>query len=178
MNVSAVLITREMSWPLDARIDFPFEEKLVCTECPNIFRRFELAASARFETVYVQDDDVIVDIRRLSKLYDGCITNIMPLGFQNIYAGTGVTMVGFGCFFPRRMAEHFVKHQQFWRDRFGDAMFDTEADRFFTFANQPFNEVMVPLRQISRPVKMSERPNHYQIRSEIFTRLKDLGEHP
>jgi hypothetical protein len=76
------------------------------------------------------------------------------------------------------MAEHFVEHQQFWRDQFGDEIFDTEADRFFTFANQPFNHVVLPLRQIPRPVKMSARPNHYQIRAEIFTRLKSLGGHP
>jgi hypothetical protein len=178
VNASAVLITRERAWPSDARVDYPFGDVQIATDCPNVFRRFELAAAAQSDTVYVQDDDIVTNIQRLAAHYDGRLTCVMPLGFQEIYAGTGVTMVGFGCFFPRRMAEHFVKHQQFWREHFGDDIVDTEADRFFTFSNQPCQQVDQGVRQIARPIRMSARPNHYAIRSELFRRLRTLGSHP
>lgn len=178
MKITSVLITREDAWPADAPVNFNFEESLVEVRCPNIFRRFELAAAAQHETVYVQDDDVVIDVKRLYSLYLTAglkPTNVMPLGFQQIYGGTGVTMIGFGCFFQRSLAERFVAHQQFWRAEFGDEIFETEADRFFTYSHQPFHNVTIAMRQISRAVKMSKRPNHYAIRTEIFERLKHLG---
>ncbi len=183
MNISAVLITREKAWPTDVVMNFKFDEVLTCVECPHIFRRFELAAQAKHDTIYVQDDDVSIDIRRLYSIYlapalPGRLTAVMPLGFQQIYAGTGVTMVGFGCFFPRVMAEQFVEQQQFWRAEFGDAIFEAEADRFFTFSHRPFNHAVVAMRQFARPVKMSSRPGHYAVRAEIFRRLSEMGGRP
>lgn len=177
-DVTAVLITRDPVWPADVPLDdIPFGEVKLQTSCPNVFQRFVLAAEAKCERIYVQDDDVVIDVRELFK-HDiiASITNIMPPGFQQIYRGTDVTLIGFGAFFPRWMAEQFVERQQRWRDAFGDEVFEAEADRFFTWTHWPHNEVHLPMRQIRRPVRMSDRPNHYKTRDEIFRRLKEMRE--
>jgi hypothetical protein len=174
-NVSAVLITREPEWPVEARVDFPFAQSIVVPSCPSVFRRFEIAADAACETVYVQDDDVRLDIQALWTHYDGRITNVMPAGFQRMYAGTGVTLIGWGAFFPRSMAQTFVRQQDFWRREFGDQVFETEADRFFTFSHRPFNQIHMERLEMRRPGCMSDRPDHYNVRQRVFNRLKEMS---
>lgn len=172
--VTAVLITREHDYPTDVKLDFPFMDHMVQRQCPNVLQRFQLAALATTEHVYVQDDDNEIDIGALYQQYDGRhITNAMPRGMQGFYAGTGVTLIGYGAFFPRRMAQLFVERLPWWRVKFPD-LIDMEADRFFTWAFQPQHVVTMPVRQIRRAEKMCERQGHYQTRDRIFKMLKEL----
>lgn len=172
--VTAVLITREPEYPLDLRIDFPFAEMLARTRCPNVLERFMTAAEAPTEHIYVQDDDNEIDVAELYRHYDGKhITNAMPRGMQGFYSGTGVTLIGYGAFFPRRMAQQFVERLPWWRTKFPDLL-DMEADRFFTWAFQPQHVVNMPVRQIRRAEKMCERKGHYETRDRIFKMLKEL----
>lgn len=171
--VTAVLITREKQWPCG--LPTTPAEIMLETECPNVFRRFEIAAEARTQNVFVQDDDVTLDVEELWKHYDGRITNVMPIQFQRMYAGTGVTLIGWGSFFPRSMARTFVAQQKFWRNKFGNEIFETEADRFFTFSHRPFNNIHMPFEQVRRPGCMSDRPEHYRVRDMIFKTLKEMA---
>lgn len=174
-KVTAVLITREDKWPAQARCDFPFAESLVETHCPNVFRRFELAASAQYEHVYVQDDDCEIDIARLWRHYtqtgSSLLTNAIGGGHQKIYEGTNVTLIGFGCFFPRAFARMFLDHYAEWVDRFGTELVLTEADRMFTFAFRPHQNVVMPVREFRRANCMSNRPDHYAIRDRLIKEL-------
>src|SRR5205809_1046685 len=106
--VSAVLITREAEYPKGVRLDFDFGELLIHTQCPNVLRRFELATKAKHDVIYVQDDDASIDIKKLWRAYDGTLTNALTLEHKIIYQGTGVTLIGWGCFFPRAMAEQLI----------------------------------------------------------------------
>jgi len=167
-NVTAVLITRERYWPKDVPIAFDFDEVIVETLCPNVRRRYELALEARNEVIYVQDDDMVVDIAALWPHYDGRLTNAMIPGMHDIYKDTGVTLVGYGAFFPKALI-NFSR----WEKQYGevDAM---EADRIFTYLAQPHNVVFQPPVQIDRPVKMCQRPCHYEVRQKFFNMLKEL----
>ena len=168
IKVSAVLITREAEWPRDARVDFDFDEVLVGTKSPNVFRRFELAMTARNDVVYVQDDDCSIDIEQLWRKYDGRLTNAQTPEHQRVYGGTGMTLIGWGAFFPKRLID-FSR----WIARYGkvDQM---ECDRIFTFLAQPHNTIVMPIRQFTRPVRMCNQPGHYQVRDRLLTMLKEL----
>lgn len=175
-RVTAVLITREAEYPKDIRLDFEFDEVIVEPRCPHVFRRYELAARARNETIYFQDDDAVIDIKELWIRYDGRrITHAITRGHKDIYAGTGVTLIGWGAFFPRWMATQFVEEQATWRGLLGDQVFEEEADRAFTFRNGPHNTIVMPIAQIWRPVRMSDRPGHYRTRDEVIRKLKEYA---
>ena len=168
MSVTAVLITREATYPTDIHVAFPFDEVIVKTHCPNVRMRFELAERANSDIIYVQDDDIEIDIHQLWKHYDGTLTHAITDYHLKAYAGSGVTLIGFGAFFPKS-AINFGE----WIDRYGgvDAM---EADRIFTYFTQPHNSVLMPIRQVDRPVKMCERPGHYTIRDQIIRQLQEF----
>jgi hypothetical protein len=177
LAITAVLITREPEYPLDTQIDFPFDEVLLETNCPSLARRFELAAQARNEIIYVQDDDVAVDIAGLWRHYDGRLTNCMSWGHLQIYNGlcqNRVTLIGWGCFFPKRLLDFSP-----WTDAFGE-MPAHEVDRIFThlaFRSQggPHNTVVMPFRQLPRAHAMSrDNPNHYTSRDQIIRQLDGM----
>lgn len=174
-NVSAVLITRENKWPEKASLGFPFGQTIIDLGCPNVIRRFYLAAEAKYEHVYVQDDDCEIDIERLWKEYcrvgKNCITNAIGLGHQQIYAGTNVTLIGFGSFFPRSFAQGFLHDLRAWVDKFGADIVETECDRMFTWQFRPWHSVNMPIREFRRTYCMSNRPGHYQLRDRIIKEL-------
>ena len=172
--VTAVLITREDEYPKDVVLDFEFDEVIVCTRCPHVFRRYELAAEARNEIIYFQDDDAVINIKDLWTHYDGRrITHAITPGHKKIYEGTGVTLIGWGSFFPKHMVTEFVEEQQTWRDLVGDQVFEAEADRVFTFRHGPHNSVVMPIWQFRRPVRMSDRPDHYRTKDRVIKTLKE-----
>lgn len=176
-GVTAVLITREAEYPKDVVLDFEFDETIVETRCPHVLRRYELAARAKFDTIYFQDDDAIINIQELWSHYDGRrITHAITPGHRQIYAGTGMTLIGWGSFFPRHMAVEFIEEQGTWRKLIGDADFEAEADRVFTFRNGPHCSVTMPIWQLRRSIRMCERPGHYQTRDRIGKILKEFAE--
>jgi hypothetical protein len=170
--ISGVLITREAAWP--RAIHLCLNEVVIETRCPNIFRRFELAAAATHETIYVQDDDVDTDVPALLALYDGRLTNVLEPKLRQFYeeSESGVTLIGFGCVFKREAARKFLDRRAYWEQRFPE-WFLTEADRFFTFDNRPHNTVTVPFWPAKgRSGRMSGRPGHFKIRDEIMRQLR------
>jgi hypothetical protein len=174
-GVGAVLITREHAWPKDAEPDFPFDELTTHAGCPNVYQRYVDAATSTCEHIYVQDDDCRINTRQLWEHYDRRhITNANSKYFIDAYAGTGTALVGWGCFFPRVLCERFVELEQELRRMFGDDLFFTEADRIFTFLNQPHHTVEMPIMMFQRNTdRLSSRPNHYHDRQQVFSILKE-----
>lgn len=177
MGVSAVLITREKEYPQDIKLDFPFDEVIIETECPGIRRRFELSLEAKNDIIYVQDDDCEIDIQALWKLYDGRLTNAITDYHHRSYAPTGMSLVGWGCFFPKTLIDWTR-----WTQKYGDTWFlevdgamHHVADRVFTYLAQPHNSIVMPIRQIKRPgVRLCNLPGHYKARDLCLKMLRAL----
>lgn len=174
MLATAVLITREKEYPKEVLDSLPkFDEVIIETECPNILRRYELATKARNDIIYVQDDDCIVDVMVLYALYNGQITNAMSSHHFNWYRDSGVTMVGWGAFFPKKMI-NFDRYL----DMYGvNPLFLAQADRVFTYLNQPFNSVVMDINHLPRATdgnRMYRNESHWEDLEKIKRQLYDL----
>src|SRR3990167_11096335 len=143
MQITFVGITTEKEYPkeiLDS-IDGFFDEVLIRTESPSVFQRYLLAEKAKNDIIYVQDDDCIVDIKELWKHYNGQLTNGITEHHHNAYRGSDVTLVGWGCFFPKEMLKNLGQYI----GKYGvDKHLLREADRIFTYLNKPHNTIVMP----------------------------------
>lgn len=169
-KITAVLITREKEYP--KKIDTSwFDEVIIKTECPNIYTRYTEAEKAKNEIIYVQDDDCIVDYKELWKHYNGLTAGITPHHF-NAYQGSGVTLVGWGCFFPKSMLLNIQKYI----DRYGkDEHLMREADRIFTFLNQPHNNVIMEHQDFTPQTgRMWNEPSHWESMRQAIIKLKQI----
>lgn len=173
-RISAVLITREPDYPQDALPDFPFDEILIQTNCPSLMRRWDLVEEANNDIIYVQDDDVKVDVKALWNIYklspDFLTCVITPMHFER-YMGTGTTLVGWGCFFQKKQVNF-----QPWIDVFGPVP-ERECDLVMTYFAQPFNHIVQPVHEFarSRPERMCSAPDHYTRRQDVMRQLQTLG---
>ena len=139
MQVTFVGITRDKEYPKEIDTS-AFDEVLIRTNCPNIYERYLLAAKAKNDIIYVQDDDCIINYKEIWKHYNGKLTNGITMHHQMYYKDTGVTLVGWGCFFPKEMLKNLDKYI----DKYGkDEHLLREADRIFTYLNQPHNSVIM-----------------------------------
>lgn len=176
-KISCILITREKEYPkiVAERLDTGFfDEIIVVTECESIYHRYLAAMKASNDIIYVQDDDCMVNYQHLFLYYGSgdLITNAMPKEFVEKYKETGCTLVGWGCYFPKSMLEGaFDKYIA----QFGvDAHLLREADRIFTYLNQPFNTVIMPHEDLPQNgKKMSDDPDHYTSMDKAL--LKAMG---
>ena len=176
-DVTAVLITREKEYPeiVLERLTCTefFKDIIIVTECESVYHRYLAAAKAETEHIFVLDDDALVNFHVLWKSYDKArITNAMTKPFIEKYKDTGCTLVGWGCFFPRKMLTCFNQYI----DKYGvDAHLLREADRIFTYLNQPFNTVIQPHEDLNQtPDRMGYQPDHYTSMSEALEKCKPL----
>jgi hypothetical protein len=116
------------------------------TDC-HVLGRFVGALAARNELLYVQDDDCIVDAEALAAQYQpGEILCNMPLDRRAEYRETGITLIGWGCIFPKLALGSLVR---FIMQYPADALFRRECDRVFTYLNRDrIRHVEVPFRQL------------------------------
>ena len=168
MKVTAILITKHKEYPIKLE---GFDEVIIVTECPNIYTRYLTAMKAKNEIIYVQDDDCIVDYEELFKHYDGRLTNSMTEHHLNQYKDSGVSLVGWGCFFPKSMLSVFDKYiAKYGPD---DFHLKREADRIFTYMNQPHNSIVMPHQDLEQtPDRMSFEPKHYQWAREATVKCR------
>src|SRR3990167_9658135 len=171
MQITFVGITTEKEYPKEIDTSW-FDEVLIKTESPSVYERYLLAAKARNDIIYVQDDDALVDYKTIWDHYNGQLTNAITRVHQNNYRETGVTLVGWGCFFPKSM----LKNLQIYIDKYGvDKHLLREADRIFTFFNKPHNTINlnhIDFRpQISR---MWHETDHWTSMSEAIDKCKLL----
>lgn len=171
IKATAILITREKEYP-KGLIDFnDFDEVLIKTESPSVYERYVLASKARNDVVYVQDDDCITDYKKLFESYDGRLTNAMTERHNEWYKlKGGITLVGWGCFFPKKMLINMSKYV----DNYGiDSHFLREADRIFTYLNQPHNTLIMPHEDMPQVNRMSTTdPYHYIYIDQVLEKLR------
>lgn len=179
-KVSCVLITREPEYPeiVLERLDLGFfDEILIVTECPSVYHRYLAAAKAKNDIIYVQDDDCLVNYQVLFRHFilngGGQITNTMTLPFQEKYKDAGCTLVGWGCYFPKKMLSVFDRYIA----KYGiDAHLLREADRIFTNLNQPWNTVIQPHEDLNQTQdRMGYQPEHYISMNEALEKAKSLS---
>ncbi len=169
-NVTAVLITRDASYPKEIEIK-GFNEVIIMPHSPSVFERYLKANSAVNDIIYVQDDDCIVDYKELWKHYNGSLTNAMTEHHREVYKGTGATLVGWGCFFPKAALSVFHKYI----NKYGlDHHLYREADRIFTVLNQPHNTIIMPHKDINQHNRMSHEPQHYIWAKEAIVKAQSL----
>lgn len=174
-KISCILITREEFYPeiLLDRLDLDFfDEILIMANCPSVYERYLSAKRASNDIIYVQDDDCMVNYQELFKHYNGQITNTMPLSFQDKYKDLGCTLVGWGCYFPASMLSSLDKYIIAYGV---DDHLLREADRIFTFLNQPFNTVTMPHEDLPQaPDRMGVQENHYKSMNEALEKVRNL----
>lgn len=177
-KISACLITKKTEYPqiiLERLTLGFFDEILICTESPSVYKRYELAAQAKNEIIFVQDDDCMVNYQQLFKKYDGRITNTITLPFKQRYDDMGCTLVGWGCFFPKSMLSVFDKYIA----RYGmDEHLYREADRIFTCLNKPFNTLIQPHEDLFQNEERMSSPDnvefHFKSANEALEKCKAL----
>lgn len=150
-----------------------FDEFIVEVNCPSIYRRYELSSTAKNDLVYVQDDDCLIGVKELFEYYNGQLTNAINPHHLEAYKGTGITLVGFGTFFPKSMV-NFTKYLDKYEV---DDLFLSQTDRIFTYLNQPHNSIVLPIHHLPRATeygRMSTTPGHYENLRMIHKRLLDL----
>lgn len=167
MKVTFVGITKEKEYPKEIDLS-GFDEIIIKTESPNVYTRYLEAQKTKNEVIYVQDDDALVDYRELFKSYNGQITNGITPHHQNYYKGTGITLVGWGCFFSKNMLNVFDRYIAKYGE---DFHLKREADRIFTYLNQPHNSVIMPHTDLPQVERMSHDPRHYEYIQEVLKKL-------
>src|SRR3990167_1445415 len=168
MQITFVGITTEKEYPKEIDTSW-FDEVLIRTESPSVYERYLLAAQAKNDIIYVQDDDCLVDYQELWKYYNGQITNGMTAHHQSNYRSSGVALVGWGCFFPKEMLKNIDKYIA----KYGvDAHLLREADRIFTYLNQPFNSVITDhLDFTPQTNRMWNESHHWESMRQAIVKL-------
>lgn len=178
-DVTAVCITREKEYPsiVLERLtctDF-FQDILIVTECPSIYHRYLAAAQAKTQHIFILDDDAMVNFQVLWTHYDKKrITNAMTKEFINKYKDTGIALLGWGSFFDKKMLTCFDRYI----DMYGvDDHLLREADRIFSFLNQPHNVIEMPhedLKEAQDSTRMCYEEKHYQSMEEALEKVKSI----
>lgn len=175
-KITACLITREKEFPkivLERLALGFFDEILIKTECPSIYDRYLLAKQAVNQTIFVVDDDVLINYQVLYRSYNGRITNAMTLPFQKKYEEMGCTLVGFGAFFPKDIIGVFDRYI----DKYGenDPHLWREADRILTAMNKPFNTIIMPHEDVNQTSdRMCSEPEHFPSAHEALRKCSLL----
>lgn len=99
------------------------KENLMC------YGRYVTAKKAKNNTIYVQDDDCIIDIDKLYKVYDDTkLVNGMKPSHLSAYGGKD-SMMGWGALFEKKWISVFDSYI----DKYGvDDVLIRESDRIFT----------------------------------------------
>jgi hypothetical protein len=178
-RISAVLVTRgdhDLSPVLKSLEDFG--ELIVWdnskVENRRVLGRFLGAEGAKFDVVYVQDDDCTVDVQALAAQFRTreLLCN-MPVERRQGYRGTGISLIGWGAIFEKPALSAL--------DRYPgprDEIFERECDRAFTYLNQDIvREVEVSFRQLPYAFgadRMGSEIRHGTDYREIRRRLASL----
>lgn len=174
-RVTAVLITRKSEYPKEIKLK-GFGEVIIKTNSESVYERYRQAANAKNDIIYVQDDDCVVDYKKLFKYYDGRITNAMSgrNRFYQIVSGGRITLLGWGAFFPKSM----LGSLQRYIDKYGvDFHLLREADRVFTWLNYPHNVIRMPhndLEQSKTSDRLSSDRKHFEYLDETIKKLRTL----
>lgn len=171
--ITAVLITKDKEYPKEILDSLSVDEVLIETECKSVHRRYELALKARNDIIYVQDDDCIADLALLRRYYNGQLTNLISPEHYETYKKTGMTLVGWGTLFPKAMIDFSP-----YLDVYGvTPLFLSQADRVFTYLNQPHNSILTEIHHLPRATdstRMSTQPDHWDNLNKIINQCLQI----
>lgn len=173
-QVSACLVSRK---PIDPRILKSLEgfgEILVGDGSTGPHARYDDAiAKAKFDIIYTQDDDCLVDIDALLALWNGnFVTNVRPERSEPRFENT--TLTGWGSLYRKDLVQPTLDR---YIQKYGmDALYCREADRIFSGLNRhPLVCVHVEnLPNAFGADRLTDRPDHLTARAEIKRRLETL----
>jgi len=176
--ISAVIVTRgdvDLSPILDS---LPFDDVVVWNNLERedlaVYGRYAGIAEAKGDLIYVQDDDVIIDVDRLLAEYrDGDRLCNMDAGHPVPYPDS--SLVGWGAIFPR--GDPFKAFA-----RYG-AVHPTDSDEFYRCCDVVFTS-LAPFRRVDLGRKnllhaagshrMHRQANHYMERRNMTERCLAL----
>lgn len=172
-EVSACLVARE---PIDPQIMKTLEgfgEVIVGDGSRGPYGRFEAVKQARFDIIYSQDDDCVVDIPELMAQWDGHFVSNMKANRVAEYPGQ-ITLTGWGCMFRKELISVLDKYTEKWGF---DALFLRECDRVFPGLNTHKN-VFVDVENLPNATasnRLSCDPRHWDYLAQIKQRVYELG---
>ncbi len=146
-TVSACLITKDDIYPAEVLrhvASFGFGEILILTHSDSPFRKHELFAKAKYETIYCQDDDAVCPIRHLLDLSEPNIINLaMKQGHFDAYSRTRMTMgLGWGSLFPKSLLDSLKRYTDVYGE---DEVYKRETERIFTYLNFPQKRLVLDI---------------------------------
>jgi len=181
IKVTAVLVKYQRPDELDAICDhlgtFDFIDEILIRDNTkeNLmgYGRYVTAKEAKNNTIYVQDDDCIIDVKKLYDKYEGTklVNGMKPSGIK-AYSGRD-SMVGWGTFFEKS----WIKVLDRYIDKYGkDDVLIREADRIFTY--------LLPRETIEMDVKdfpsatskdaLFRQPDHWDYKDKALERLRKI----
>lgn len=184
-KVSAVLLNYKRPDELQKVIEHlstqPFIDEILVWDnsiAPNFmtYGRFMLAALARNQYVYTQDDDCIIEnIQEIFGQFDGTrLVNGMKQERMRFYEGDH-TLVGWGTFFDKAWLRCFDQYTE----KYGfDSLLYREADRIFTsLLDVPRLTVNADVKDFPSAIgelSMSAQPEHEDTKSKALHRCEGI----
>lgn len=169
-EISACLVSRD---PIDERILKSLEgfgELIIGDGSVGACGRYDAVARAKYDIIYTQDDDCLVNIEALLQLWDGnFVANMVPTRLEPCFNNN--TLTGWGSLYRKNLVQ--VAFDKYLKHYPKDALFFLGADRIFSGLS-PHALVCVGLEDLPNalaPNRLCKRPYHYKIRSEIQQRL-------
>lgn len=171
-NVSACLISRSPIDPQIMRSLEGFGEIIVGDGTHGVYGRFEAIAQAKFDIVYTQDDDCVVDVPLLLNEWDGHFVSNMRPNRAAEYS-RNMTLIGWGAVFQKNLISVLSTYANKWGQ---DALFVRECDRVFTGLNT-HKTVFIEVENLPNAYegRLGNDPQHWTYLAQIKQRVVELG---
>lgn len=171
-QMSACLVSRD---PIDPQILQSLEgfgEIIVGDGSHGVYGRFEAIEKARFDIIYTQDDDCVVDAPLLLNEWDGHFVSNMRPNRAAEYS-KNMTLIGWGAMFHKDLISVLDKYTA----RYGkDSLFIRECDRVFTGLNT-HKTVFIEVENLpnAHEGRLGNDPRHWEYLSRVKERVISLG---
>ena len=137
------------------------------------YGRYVTAKEANNDTIYVQDDDCIIDLTPLYEKYDGTkLINGMKDTHIGMYSGKN-SMVGWGTFFDKS----WIKVLDKYINKYGkDDVLIRESDRIFT-SLLPRETIVIEVKDFPSATSIDalyNKPNHWAYKNKALERAREL----
>lgn len=168
-SVSVCLVSRA---PINSQIMETldgFGEVIIGDGSHGVFGRYDAIKHAKYDIIYTQDDDCVVDIPELMKQWNGHFISNMKENRVNEYPAN-LTLIGWGAMFKKDLISVLDRYTTRWGF---DSLFMRECDRVFTGLNMHKN-VFVDVENLPNIYdadRLSNRPDHWQRLDEIKKRI-------
>lgn len=177
-QVSACLITKDPIYPeeiWESVLGAGFGEVLILTNCDSPHRKHELFNRAKYEWLYMQDDDAICPIEELAEMAnEGIITCAMKPFHLEKYKSSRIALLGWGALFQRDKLAVLDKY----KDRYGeDYIYKRETERILTYLNYPQARLNLPIVDLPSAFaldRLSNQEGHYDFIPLVEQRCRDL----